>query len=509
MSFHNSFQKTMIQKRQILVNAVMSVIQVVLNGGILFILYRFLLNTIGVERLGIWAVVLSTTSVVLIANSGLSGSVVKFVAKYVARGQDETVSRIIQTATISIGILLGFILLAVYPFANWLLSLVIPVANLKDALSILPYSLLSLWIMAIAGVSQSSLDGYQRIDLRSVLLIASSLFYLLLCFLIVPAYGLMGLAYAQVTQAFILLIGSWFLLKRCMRSLSIFPYKWDRKLFSEMVGYGLNFQVFSISQMFYEPITKVLLTKFGGIAMTGFYEMARAMIYQLRTLLVAATQVLIPTIADLQEKNPKYIQKVYKDSYCLLFYIAVPFFSLIIILTPIISQLWIGQYENVFVRFSILLAVGWFISTLTAPATFAFLGIGKLRWYTIGSVTIAVLNLSLGLLLGNIYGGTAVVAAWVFSLSLGSLISPISYHYSHKIPIIELLPKESTGIGLASIAGLSICLVLYYQLELTPLAMAAILVLIFFSIVVIPFLLHPMSKRLVGWIKHELLKQSN
>lgn len=511
MSFHNSFKKIMIQKRQILVNAVMSVIQVVVNGGTLIILYRFLLNTIGVERLGIWAVVLSTTSVALIANSGLSGSVVKFVAKYVARGQDETVSNVIQTVTISVGILLGFILLTAYPLANWLFGLVIPVANLRDALSILPYSLLSLWIMAIAGVFNSSIDGYQRIDLRSILLIASSLFYLLLCFLMVPAYGLMGLAYAQVIQAFILLIGSWFLLKRCMRSLPIFPYKWDRKLFNEIVGYGLNFQVISISQMFYEPITKALLAKFGGLAMTGFYEMARGMIYQLRTLFVAAAQVLLPTIADLQEKNPENIQKVYKDSYRLVLYFAIPFFSLIIALTPIISQLWIGKYENVFVRFSTWLAVGWFISTLMAPASFVILGIGKLRWYTIGNVTIGVLNLGLGLLLGNIYGGTAVVAAWVFSLSLGSLIAPISYHYSYKIPIpmIELLPKESTGIGLASIAGLSICLVLYYQLELTLLAMAAILVLIFFSIVVIPFLLHPMSKRLMGWIKYELLKKSN
>lgn len=492
----------MIQKKQILVNVIMSIIQVVLNGAILLILYRFLLNTIGVERLGIWAVVLSTTSVVSVANSGFSGSAVKFVAKYRARGQDETVSRLIQTAAISIGIILGFILLAVYPFANWLLSLVISTVNLGDALSILPYALLSLWITSIASVFQSSLDGYQRIDIRSMLLISSSLCYLFLCFLLVPFYALVGLAYAQVIQAIILLVGSWFLLKRSVCTLPILPLTWDLKLFREMVVYGVNFQVVSISQMFYDPITKALLTKFGGLAMTGYYEMARGMVYQLRALLVSAAQVLIPTIADLQEKNPKIIQKVYIDSYRLLFYISVPFFSLVIILTPIISQLWIGRYEDVFVHFSILLSVGWLISTLSVPASYALLGIGKLQWYTLANVTIAVLNFGLGLLLGYIYGGTAVVVAWVFSVSAGSLMVPIYYHYSYKIPMLTLLPRESTGIGLASLTGLSICLVLYYQLKLAPLAIATILILIFFSIVVIPLWKHPMRKHLMSWIKH-------
>jgi len=67
------------QRRQILINAIMSVVQIVVIGIVLFILYRFLLNTIGVEQLGIWSLVLATTSVTQIASFGLSGSVVKFV----------------------------------------------------------------------------------------------------------------------------------------------------------------------------------------------------------------------------------------------------------------------------------------------------------------------------------------------------------------------------------------------------------------------------------------------
>jgi O-antigen/teichoic acid export membrane protein len=496
-----------IQKRRVLINAASSIIQVVAISVALFILYRFLLDTIGVEKLGVWSVVLATTSVAAIANLGLSASVVKFVAKYVARRQEQTVVDVIQTAAISTGVAVGFLLIAVYSFAGWLLSLVAPSDALRDALCILPYGLIALWVMIIASVFQAGLDGYHRIDLRSMLLIASVMFHLVLCFVLVPIHGLMGLAYARVAQVSVLLIATWLLLKRLIPKLPFVPCRWNRKLFQEMVGYGLNFQVTSISQLLCDPLVKVLLTKFGGLAMTGFYEMASRMVLQFRMVLVSANQVLVPTIADLQEKDPEAIQKVYKDSYNLLFYIAVPFFLIIIALTPIISQLWIGTYESTFVSFSMLLALGWLLNTLTAPAYFANLGIGKLRWNTIGHVTTAVLNLGLGLLLGSTYGGMGVVSGWVISMVVGSFIITISYHYRYGMSMIELLSKEGIGIMSAAICALGVSLALYYELndKLTPLTMATVVVLVFLGIVFIPLWYHPMRKRLTRWITNELL----
>ena len=92
-------------KRKIIVNAIMAIVQVVAVGIILFVLYKFLLKTIGIEDLGIWSVVLATTSVAGIGNFGLSGSVVKFVAKYVARGKGEAVAAL-EPAVVSLAALL-------------------------------------------------------------------------------------------------------------------------------------------------------------------------------------------------------------------------------------------------------------------------------------------------------------------------------------------------------------------------------------------------------------------
>jgi O-antigen/teichoic acid export membrane protein len=486
----------------------MSVAQVIVITAVQFILYRLLLKTIGIERLGIWSVVLATTSVAQIANLGLSAGVVKFVAKYLARGEEETVVAVIQTTVISLGLFFALILVVVYSVIGMLLGLVVPTAHLKEALSIVPFALLSLWITVLAGVYQAGLDGYQRIDLRSKLLMSVSVVNLIVCYVLVPKFGLMGLAYAQVAQSGLLLIGSGLVLKRRLPVLPLIPSRWNREVFREMLGYGLNFQVITISQMLCDPITKSLLSKFGGLSMTGFYEMAGRMVMQVRAMIVSANQVLTPAFADLEVRNPEMIRKLYKDSFRLILYVAVPSYAALIAFIPILSELWIGHYEKVFILFSVLLAAGSFVNTLAGPAYFVNLGTGELRWNTWAHVIIGVSNLALGWFFGGILGGKAVVIAWVFSLTAGSLVIPFSYHYKNKIPVVDLVSKENGRILLASLLGLFFSLLFYNQMNhrLAPLVLAALCVFFFSAILVVPIWLHPMRKRSMAWIADEFVQ---
>jgi O-antigen/teichoic acid export membrane protein len=251
--------------------------------------------------------------------------------------------------------------------------------------------------------------------------------------------------------------------------------------------------------MLYDPITKGLLTKYGGLSMTGYYEMANRMVLQLRSLLVAATQVLFPAIAELNEKNSETIYSLYKNSYRILLYIALPFFSAIVAFTPIISHLWIGYYEGSFILFSVVLSFSWFFNTLVGPAYFANLGIGELAWNTVGSVLTAVLNLVLGVILGGLWGGIAVVIAWVLSLITGNLVTLVSYHRKNKIPVSDFFPRENIGIGLASVAVLAISLLVYRLLidKLSLLGISGVTVFATMAIIAFPLWQHPMRKRLV------------
>jgi O-antigen/teichoic acid export membrane protein len=495
------------EKRHVLINAIVSILQTVAAGITLFILYRFLLKTIGVEQLGIWSLVVAITGMAQMTNFGLSGSVVKFVAKYVARNEREIASKVIQTAAISVGIMMTLVLLAGYPIAKWILELVTPIQCLQSAFDILPLTFVAFWLLIVTSIFQSGLDGVQRIDLKGFLLIAGSIVNLIFCYVLVPPYGLVGVAYARVIENSGIFIGSWFVLKRKFSVLPTIPYKWDRNLFKEMLNYGINFQIISVTAILHDPITKAFLSKFGSLSMVGYYEMASKMMWHLRGLLVSATQVIVPAIANMQEKIPDQIRSAYITCYGMLFYLALPFYSFTIVSMPLVSELWVGYYESVFILFSALLAIGYFFNTLSIPAFYVNLGTGKLVWNVLGMVTIGLLNTLLGLLFGSLFDGVGVVVGLVIALVIGSALIVTSYHVKNKLPLINIVPKTSNALILSCLVSTMIVLLLQYESLLDSIGSSVISIVLFVLIVVIPVWFHPMKKRLKGWVTNELLSR--
>ena len=413
----------------------------------------------------------------------------------------------IQTAVISIGIFMGCGLVAAYPLAKWLLSLVITPSNLKEALQILPYGLFSLWITVIASVFQAGLDGYQRIDQRSILLVGGAFGFLIICFFAVPRQGLLGLAYAQVINSLLVLSGSWLMLKRHLVGLPLIPIKWARDIFREIVGYSMNIQAISVFSMLYDPITKSLLAKYGGLSMAGYYDMASRMVLQFRSLIVSANQVLVPAVAELQERNTPNIRSLYGDSYRLIIFISLPLFLMIMAASPAISAVWIGHYESQFVLFSVMLGLGWLVNSLTVPAYFFYMGTGDLFWNVISHAVIGVLNVGLGLLLGRLYGGVAVGLAWVSSLIIGSCLITLSFHYKNRMPLTELLCADDVRVMVGSLIGLLSSMFVYnrtQRLVAAPLLLCMVIVL-YLAIVSIPIYRHPMRARVVQWANIYLL----
>jgi len=480
--------------------------QIIISGGVLFILYRFLLKTIGVDKLGAWSLVLATTSVTGIAQFGLSGSVVKFVAKYKAHDDIESVSGIIQTASISLSVFIGLMLLIFYPLAKWILTFIMAEKGLSDALLILPFSLVSFWIGSVSGIFQSGIDGCQRIDQRTIVMVLSSIFYLLICMILVPQYGLLGLAYTQIGQSIFLLMGYWILLKRQVKILPIIPMKWDSKFFKEIFSYGVNFQIISIVNMLFDPITKALLSKFGGLSVVGFYEMANRLVSYIRSFIISANQVIVPTIADLQENDPEKIKRVYLLNYQLLFFLSLPLFSTVIILAPIISEIWIGYFESNFVLFTILLSFGWALNVLAGPAYFMNLGTGELKWNVIGHVSIGLMNLILGVIGGKYYGGIGVVAAWIISLSLGSSVIYISYHLKNNISLESLIPKESRLNLVIYLNAIILLDYIYFKwsISINKIYLSVVITSIFSMVVFFLSWYHPMGKYLIRWLRDSL-----
>jgi O-antigen/teichoic acid export membrane protein len=283
----------------------------------------------------------------------------------------------------------------------------------------------------------------------------SSLGLLALVWLLVPQWGLLGLVWAQIGQGAAMLLLGWGLLRRELPALPRLKLVWDASLFREMFRYGFSFQLITLLGMLLDPVSKALMTLFGGLSATAYYEMANRMVGQLRALLVAANQAVVPKIAGLHERAPGEIGRMYAENYRVMFFMSLPLYTAVAMLAPLAGEFWIGHYEERFVLFAALFSLAYWINTLAAPAYFVNLGTGRLGWNVAGTVVTTVANAVLGYLLGTLAGGTGVAWGGVLATMTGSGLLLLGYHRDHRISCAGLLPGESRWLLLACSLGLA------------------------------------------------------
>jgi len=492
----------MIDRRNVLNSAGMTVLNVGISACTMFVLYKFLLSSIGVEKVGIWALVLAATSITRISELGVSGSVVKFVSKYLVLEKPEKAGSVIQTAVITIACVTALVLMAARPLIDWGLSFFITGDALRLANEIIPYALFSLWTSMVVSVLFSSLDGCQRIDLRNGITILGNILYLPTAVLLVLKDGLIGLAYAQVLQSCFLLLVAWVVLRRSLAALPALPNHWDKTIFKEILGYSVGLQITGVLALLIEPLTKALLSKYGGLGMLGYFEMATRMISQFRSLLVSVNQIIVPVIARLHEVSPGQIKDAYLLSYRLLFYVSLPAYAGLFAMIPMISELWIGWFEQKFVTLAMIVTVGAFLNSLVNPAYFVNLARGKLFNNMSGYLVMSLLNGMFGYILGRAFGGIGVALAYVIAMSIGSWVILVAFHVGQSIPLSVLLPLESRKLAAFSAIAAALTLALYFLLAVHANAMLLLVCsfLVFLTTIMLPMWNHPIRKQLAGWV---------
>ncbi len=429
-------------------NVAANLFQVIASAVLLFFLYRYINITLGPDALGVWSVVLATASASRLTDLGLSASVARFVAKYLARKEPSIAARVVETALISLVAISSIALSLLYWLLWFVLSYIFNGNHLADARALLPYALLSLWLSVIAITAQSGLDGCQRMRDRAILVISAQVLMIALAMALIPINGLIGLAWAQIGHAIFLILFGWYLLKRRLSLLGWIPTHWSWGLFKEMVGYGANIQAATLFMLLLDPFTKAMMAKFGGATAAGYFEMANQVVIKIRGLIVSANQAIVPHVASMSETIPDGIPELYQRNFRLIFLINLPGFSIIYAWSGILSVGLVDDINSVLVVFLQLSCMAWFINSFSGPAYFFNLGTGKIGWNTISHVLMGMLNVGLGAVGGSVFGMMGVAWAYCISIISGSVLLIWIYHNELEVSIIKPILSESNLVVL-------------------------------------------------------------
>lgn len=423
-------------KKRISINVVFSVLQVGIVGLVYLVIYKILLEKLGAQQLGIWSLILATTSVANIANLGITSGIVKFVAESYAQKEIDSINKIIFTSFLSLLVFFLVLSVAIFPFSKYILKYIVEEKFYSLAISIIPLSLFSLIINSLSGVFTSVLEGIQKNYFKNVLLILSSIIFLLSVIFLTDKYGLIGVAYGQLLQALFLLFASYLLVAFEFKNLLIKISNWNTKTFKVVTSFGLKFQLISILVMFADPITKSFLGKFGGLSFLGYYEMANKLIFQVRAFIVNANQVMIPVLVHSINTSKQKTENIYLINFSLTFLSSLLLMSSLIILTPLISYFWVGDFNQYFMFSMYLLATGVFVNILSSPAYFACIAKGELPLLIKTHFLMTIIIIIFSSFFGKLYGGNAVVISSSFATVISASYLIKIYHKGIKEKII-------------------------------------------------------------------------
>jgi O-antigen/teichoic acid export membrane protein len=444
------FKNIHIKYRKVSVNAIASLLQTIIVGICYFFLYKYLLRHLGVRELGLWSLIVASTSVVSMGNMGIGGSVVKFVAASDAYKDYKKITAIIHTSLVIVLPIIGILCVILYFALPVILAYAVKKSLYSLALQLIPLALVNFFINAIAGIFQSTIDGIQFIYIRNFISSCLVILYLGLVFYLVPSYGLIGVVYSQIIQSFLTIVAFITVVFKKVPEFSLIKMRISKNIFKELFGYGINFQVMTISTLFFDPITKYFLSKYGGLDITGYYEMAGKFVLQVRALIVSSLNAIVPAVASVYAKGFANIKELYLKWFPYLFLVTLVLITGIISFANYISVIWIGKLSIAFVFILIIYSFGTFFNIITTYAYFIDLGTGDLKWNVISHIVATVANIILCFLFGKMYGGFNVVMAPALATIIGTFILLIPFNKQYDIKFKELFNHRTRSFLLAS-----------------------------------------------------------
>lgn len=404
-------------------NSIWAILEVIGSALTLFLLYRVVLEILGIEALGIWALIMATTSLGKLADIGTSAGLSRFIALAQAKNELSKEVDYCETAFLTNLVLYSCIALLLWIPAYYGLEHVMGPDVLQQGRELLPYALLSFALMGVSQVITGSIIGQHHSDQKSIIILAGFLVQFFMAALLTANYGIIALAWAQITQYLLVIISGWFVFLHNHFGRWVFrlPLRWRFSTLKELLSFGLKLQTVTVVTLLFEPIIKFSMSAWGGVEAVGFYEMALRLIMKVRQLIIMPIQPLVPSFAHLAQVSPKKIGSLYYKTMSLIIGIGVPLLLSIILVSPLISFIWIGHIEPSFIFFMNILAIGWLVNLLVAPSYFMGIGTGYVKGNFWGACITTVGGLIFAYIFGYMAGSYGVALAAGTMLAAGAL----------------------------------------------------------------------------------------
>jgi O-antigen/teichoic acid export membrane protein len=425
-------------------NVRVSVASFMANVALVFFSYRLVIEYDGLEAVGLWSLLMAWGALIRIGDVGMGGAILRFISAKNLENEVLEIRKYIDTGLIMNVLAFAFLTLVGYFLVKKNLSFLIEDKSLVQAYLLLPILFGGIFLSSVTTLLVSSLQGLHFGYVGSYLTVGGNIIQILMVFLLVPDMGVMGLAWAQLIQFAILILVGWYLVTNKTKMLGYFPHNFSIPVLKEMLGFSLKSQVANIANGLFEPVSKILFSQFAGLQSQGVYELAYKTVSLTRNSIVAGLYASLPKLTNLIKHTPDEAQDFYNKIQKKVV-TAISWVMLIVVaFSPIVSWLWIGNFNPNYWLFVSFIAVGFLINTIGAAAYNLGLATGIMKFNIIVSIMSLIFLYIFSYIFSEVWQVHGFVGGVALALGIGGMaIKRLNERLLPSLEVLSLIRKES------------------------------------------------------------------
>lgn len=357
---------------------------------------RVILKALGIEDYGIYNAVGGFVAMFAIISSSLSVAISRFITFEISKGTKESINKVFSTSMLIMAFIGVIVIIMLFSVGLWFLNtkMTIPLNRLFAANWIFIVSGATFVVNLISIPYNACIIAFEKMSAFAYIGIIDAIGRLLISFMVIVSPIDKLIFY--VILLFILSLSirvtyGWY----CNRNFDVCKLKWiiDKSTIKEIFEFaGWNF-IGSSSGILKEQGINILLNIFSGPTINA----ARGIAVQVSTAVTQFSQNFITAInpqitksyaSGKHEYMMFLVEKGAKLSYFMLFTLSLP----IIINTPYILNLWLGEYPDYSVIFIRLILISSMHESISSTLVTAMLATGKIKNYQIVIGGILFLN---------------------------------------------------------------------------------------------------------------------
>jgi O-antigen/teichoic acid export membrane protein len=343
-------------KQQLIKNSAIGIMQLVFTAILTLVSVPIFIHKLGIELYGVFAVISVIGNLNLLANFGLNGALLVYVAK---QGKcKESDYDIAATQIIMISLMFLFSIIAVY-FKEFIVRdlFSIPEHYALEAQKLLMFLIFANSLLLIGQTYTAIIDAQQKIYITNICqFIYSSIYWGGMIAVVSLGNGLSAVGFVALTAATIWLILIWAYYKHLWGKLQLYGFKHEfKRVAVKQFRYGLKIYLSGLAGFLFEPLSKILLSNFIGLQAVGLFEIGMKVKSQINSVFTKALYPIYPYIANSPISDSLH-KKIFDFSKKIQL-IVIPISIILIFIMQILLKLWLGS-EN-------LTQVTIFVTTMT------------------------------------------------------------------------------------------------------------------------------------------------